>query len=94
MPDKKPEEDKCTSQKIEEATTAAKAEAILEILVPEIRHAKCTHKKVILGKEVWNYWEAYSGLCWCNGCGKCLNGQWEYEAGFRTHTLRELHGLK
>lgn len=54
-------------------------ETIFELLCPAIKHAKCIHRRED-GK--WNFWRADSGLCWCNGCGKCLNGRWEYESGF------------
>ena len=46
------------------------AEHMLSLVAPQIRHNRCSHKDE---RGRWNYWEAGSGLCWCNKCGMCLN---------------------
>lgn len=65
-------------------TDAPTTEKVLEMLCPQIKQAKCTHQK----DGRWDYWSADSGLCWCNQCGMCLNGRWEYAEGFFRYSSR------
>jgi hypothetical protein len=59
-------------------------DSILEMIIPAIKHAECSHKK----DDKWDYWRANSGLCWCNKCGMCLNGRWEHAPGFVPYPSR------
>lgn len=53
-------------------------EKIFEMVCPALKHTKCDHKK----EGQYTYWKADSGLCWCNKCGMCLNGRYEWDNNF------------